>query len=302
MIKGLCPSRGCFLDIQNLYKKNWEYSASVKIAACIPVIGVFVGSLAHISLNKKAAALGITKHVNREQKAKPSQKNAAIQPVLNNYYLRAGLVNALLSVAIVTCALAMQIFPPVLGGVLIAGFAIAFGMLACRLCGDRVKKYIQNRMTRSASKKYEHAITEFNDLRREQTEGIATFTRAYIHLSEKCQSLRENYKDLMEDNGQLNDHDDEPLDEDGLKELEERRQYSETFRNKLNNYPNLPEDRSKLYKSQVREIITERMNHHAEMQQAFKAELDDLRQIKRELMEEIKKAKAQKANKATLGT
>lgn len=287
MIRGLCPSRGC-VNIQNLYKKKWEYSASAKIAACIPVIGVLVGGIAYASLKKKAAALDINKHVDRDQIATPSQKNAPIQSVLNNY-LRAGLVNTLLSVAIVTYAVAMQIIPPVLGGVLIAGFAIAFVMLASRLCGDRVKKRMM------PHKELEQAREEYNALCDEQTIDLKEFAEVLI-------KAQEDYKRLQEDKAFLKYMPQcYEKDEVALEQHKKNRQYTDALIEKLGTYPVLPEDSSSYEVRMVREIMTARMNHHAEMQVVMKTLSDEARadfNKYNEFIKQVQKSAVPEGNKS----
>lgn len=132
-----------------------ENSTLLKIAACIPVIGLIINQIESKSLEEKLRALPLPKRLRPDptlgnilnENASPEEIKAvckrAIQlKSIERDYTKAALVNSLLTIALAVYALAMNVIPFFVGAILIGGFSLTTAVFAFVLYTDHsIKRY-----------------------------------------------------------------------------------------------------------------------------------------------------------------
>lgn len=135
--------------------RDRENSTLIKIAACIPFIGLFVNQIESKSLQEKFKALPLPKslrphpilgNVLDENVSPEIIKVVCTRAVelksIERDYTKAALVNNLITVALAVSALAMNVISFIIGAILIGGFSLTTAVLAFVLCTDHsIKRY-----------------------------------------------------------------------------------------------------------------------------------------------------------------
>lgn len=132
-----------------------ENSTLLKIAACIPVMGLIINQLESKSLNKKLENTALPVQLRNDptlgkildQNAAPEDIKAACKRAIQlksiqRDYNKAALVNNLLTLVLVVYGLAMNIIPFFVGAILIGGFSLTTSVFAFVLYSDdSIKRY-----------------------------------------------------------------------------------------------------------------------------------------------------------------
>jgi hypothetical protein len=264
--------------------KSWELSKPAKIAICIPIIGIFVGIKACISLKNRITLINLNANLDEEQKTTNSQAKTVLRNAFKSC-LRAGIVNHVLSIAVVIYLLAIQAIPVLLGQVLITGFVLTLLILAYILNSDKIK-YIIKKITSPTPdlEQFKAAIADYTALCREQENDFIEINQSIAHLSNECNLLiSTGSSNLNKCNGenfgkemsvQVCSLD---VDDKELKRKEDKQKFLAELTHKASNYPILSENPRDFTVAHVRETITARMEHHAEIKAAIHAELQEQR-------------------------
>jgi hypothetical protein len=132
-----------------------ENSILLKIAACIPVIGLFINQMESKSLEEKLKALPLPKRLRPDpilgnilnENATPEEiktvcKRAIQLESIERDYTKAALVNSLLTIALAVSALAMNVIPFFVGVIFIGEFSLTTAIFAFVLYSDHsIKRY-----------------------------------------------------------------------------------------------------------------------------------------------------------------
>jgi hypothetical protein len=132
-----------------------ENSTLLKTAACIPVLGILICTMQSASLEKKIKKLSLPKdlrphpilgNILDENATSVEKKAACLRAVqlksINRDYTKAALVNNILTIALVVYALAINVIPLVVAGILIGAFSLAAALFTFALYSDRsIKRY-----------------------------------------------------------------------------------------------------------------------------------------------------------------
>ncbi len=143
-------------DFQKNREKDRENSTLLKIAACIPFIGLFINRIASRSIDQKLKNLPLPRKFRNpelmtgatlDENATLGEKKAACQKAIElisvqKGYNKAALVNSILTIALVIYALAISVIPIVIAGILIGAFSLTAVIFIYGVCSDRsIKRY-----------------------------------------------------------------------------------------------------------------------------------------------------------------
>lgn len=144
-----------FYNPENKINDDRENYILLKIAACIPYIGLTINKKAFRSLNEKLKRLPLPKSLRSDpmlgeilkenaspEEIKTSCKRAIQLESIKRDYIKTALANNLLTIALAVSGLAMNIIPFFVGAILIGGFSVTTTVFAFDLCtDDSMKRY-----------------------------------------------------------------------------------------------------------------------------------------------------------------
>lgn len=147
---GVFSSSSTLQDSQEKKEPDQENSTLIKIAACIPVLGLVICKTQSNSLEGKLKKLPLPQQLRphpilgkiMDENATPEEKKAACQRAIqlksiDRDYTKAALINNLLTITLTVCAVALNVIPFVFAGILVAGFSITSAVFVVVLYNDR---------------------------------------------------------------------------------------------------------------------------------------------------------------------
>ncbi len=131
-----------------------ENSTLRKIAACIPGVGLIINEINSRSLHEKLRELPLPRNLKHPRMGKILDENASPEEIetvckraiqlksINRDYIKAALVNSILTIALAVYALSINVIPFVVGAISIVGFSLAAAAFTFGLyTDDSTKRY-----------------------------------------------------------------------------------------------------------------------------------------------------------------
>lgn len=116
-------------------EKDWEDSTLLKIAACVPGIGLLICQMASISLEKKLDQF-IPQHRKTgipEQKVEDYTRAKQLAAIGRDYN-KAALVNNVLTIALAVSGLVLNLIPAIVAAIFIGVFSLTATVFTVGLC------------------------------------------------------------------------------------------------------------------------------------------------------------------------
>jgi hypothetical protein len=136
-------------------ENDQENSTLLKIAACIPVLGLVINKIESQSIEEKLRKLALPRRLRPNsimgnilsenaslKEIKTACKRAIQLELIARDYTKAALVNSLVTIALAIYALAINIIPFIIGTILIGGFSLIAAVFTFVLYTERsIKRY-----------------------------------------------------------------------------------------------------------------------------------------------------------------